>query len=86
MELLMAMRDLSPNSVIDYVKEVPVVDRAISCYRLKAFYGKGKVAKKDFAVWSMISIPLMIDADKRVFFNTKSLEADWGRATFLYRA
>ena len=84
MEFLMAMRHLRLDSVLDGEKEeVPVADRAISRDRLHAHYGKPKVAKH-FAVWSLISSSLKADADKRVFFSTKSPVAGWDRvASFI---
>ena len=72
MELLMAVRHLRLNSVLSGdEEEVPVAYRTISRDRLNAHYGNSEVAK-DFAVWSLISSSLKTDANKRVFFSTKS--------------
>ena len=72
MEFLMAMRHLRLNSVLSGdEEEVPVGDKTISRDRLNAHYGNSEVAK-DFAVWSLISSSLKTDANKRVFFSTKS--------------
>ena len=72
MEFLMATRHLR----LDYVlagekEEIPVADRTISRDRLHAHYGKSLVARY-VAVWNLISSSLKTDADKRVFFSTKS--------------
>ena len=86
MEFLMAMRHLRLDSVLSGDKEeVPVADRTISRDRLNAHYGNSKVAKY-FAVWSLISSSLKIDADKRVFFSTKSPVASWDRVASFHRA
>ena len=66
-------------------KEIPVADRTISQDRLNAHYGNSKVAKH-FAVWSLISSLLKTDADKRVFFSTKSPVAGWVRVASFHRA
>ena len=69
MEFFMAMRHLNQDFVLaDDKKEIPVADRTISPDRLHAhyLYGSPKVAKY-FAVWSLVSSSLKIDADKRVF-------------------
>ena len=79
MEFLMAMRHLFLDYVLAGDKEViPVADRTISRDRLHAHYGNSKVAKH-FAVWSLISSSLKTDADKRVFFSTKSPVAGWDK-------
>ena len=86
MEFLMAMRHLRLDSVLSGDKnEVPIADRTISRDRLNAHYANSKVAKH-FAVWSLISRLLKTDADKRVFFSTKSPEADWGRVASFHCA
>ena len=61
-------------------EKVPVVDRTISRNRLNVHYGNSKVAKH-FAFWSLISSSLKTDADKRVFFSTKSPVVRWDRVT-----
>ena len=66
-------------------EEVPVADRTISRDRLNAHYGNSKVAKY-FAVWSLISSSLKTDADKQVFFSTKSPLAGWERIASFHRA
>ena len=88
MEFIMAMRHLRLDSVLSSDKEeVPVADRTISRDCLNAHFGKSKVAKH-FAVWSLISSSLktQIDADKRVFFSTKSPVAGWERVASFLRA
>ena len=86
MEFLMAMRHLSLDSVLSGDKEeVPAMDRTISRDCLNAHFGKAKVAKH-FAVWSLISSSLKTDADKRVFFSTKSPVAGWERVASFRRA
>ena len=86
MEFLMAMRHLRLDSVLSGDKEeVPVVDRTISRDRLDAHFGKSKVAKH-FAIWSLISSSLKTDADKRVFFSTKSPVAGWESIASFHRA
>ena len=65
--------------------EIPVTDRTISRDRLNAHYGNSKVAKH-FAVWSLISSLLKTDADKRVFFSSKSPVAGWDRVASFHRA
>ena len=66
-------------------QEVPVADRAICQDCLHAHYGKSKVAKH-FSVWSLTSSSLKTNADKRVFFTTKSAMTGWYRVTFFHRA
>ena len=61
------------------------MDRTISRDRLNAHYGNSKVAKT-FAVLSLISSSLKTDADKRVFFGTKSPVAGWERVASFQRA
>ena len=64
MEFLMAMRHLHLDSVLTGDKE-EVLTRQIS------HHGNSKVAKH-FTVRSLISSSLKSNADKRVFFSTKS--------------
>ena len=86
MEFLMAMRHLRLDSVLSGDKEeVPVADRTISRDRLNAHYGNSKVAKHS-AVRSLILSSLKTDADKRVFFSTKSPVAGWDRVASLHHA
>ena len=86
MEFLMAIRHLRLDSVLSGDKEeVPVADRTISRDRFNAHFGKSKVAKHS-AVWSLISSSLKTDADKRVFFSTKSPVAGWERIASFHRA
>ena len=86
MEFLMAMRHLRLDSVLSGDKEeVPVADGTISRDCLNAHFSKWKVAKH-FAVWSLISSSLKTDADKRVFFSTKSPVAGWERGASFHRA
>ena len=86
MEFLMAMQHLHLDSVLSVDKEeIPVADRTISRDRLNAHYGNSKVAKY-FAVWSLISSSLKTDADKTVFFSTKSPVAGWDRVASFHRA
>ena len=75
----MAIRHLRLDYVLSGDKEdVHVADRTISRDRLNAHYGSSKVAKH-FAVWTLISSSLKTNADKGVFFCTKSPVARWDR-------
>ena len=86
MEFLVAMRYLRLDSVLSGDKEeVPVAERTILRDRLNAHYGNSKVAKT-FADLSLISSLLKTDADKRVFFGTKSPVAGWERVASFHRA
>ena len=86
MEFLMAMRHPRLDSALSGDKEeIPVADRTISRGCLNASYGNSKVAKH-FAVWSLISTSLKTDADKRVFFSTKSPVASWDRVASFHCA
>ena len=86
MEFFMTMQHLRLDYVLSGDKEeVPVADRAISRDRLNAHYDSSKVAKH-FAVWSLNSSSLKIDADKRVLFRAKSPVAGWDRVASFHRA
>ena len=86
MEFLMAMRLLRLDPVLSGdEEEVPVAGRTISRDRLNAHYGNSKVAK-NVSVWGLISSSLKTDADKRVFFSTKSPVAGWDRVASFHRA
>ena len=61
------------------------MDSTISHNRLKAHYGNSKVAKH-VAVRSLTSSSLNTDADKRVFFSTKSPVAGWDTVASFHRA
>ena len=86
MEFLKAMRHLRLDSVLSVDKEeVPVTDRTISGDCLNTHCGNSKVAT-DFAVWSLTSSSLETDAEKQVFFSTKSSVASWYRVASFHRA
>ena len=86
MEFLMAMRHLRLDSVLSVDKEeVSVTDRTISRDCLSTHCGSSKVATH-FAVWSLISSSLKTDAEKQVFFSTKSSVAGWDRVASSHRA
>ena len=82
----MTMRHFRLDSVLAGDNEkIPVTHRTISRDRLHAHYGNSKIARH-FAVWSLSSSSLRTDADKRVFFSTKSPVAGWDRVASFYRA
>ena len=86
MEFLMAIRHLRLDSVLSADKEeVLVTDRTISRDCLNTHCGNSKVATH-FAVRSLISRSLKTDAEKQVFFSTKSSVAGWDRVAFFHRA
>ena len=66
-------------------EKISVAHRTISRDRLHAHDGNSRIARH-FAVWSLRSSSLRTDADKRVFFNTKSPVAGWDRVASFYRA
>ena len=67
----MATRHLRLDSVLYGDKEVPVGDRTILRDSLNAHYGNSKMTKH-FTIWNLIPSSLKKNADKRVFFSTKS--------------
>ena len=82
----MAIRHLRLDSVLSVDKEeVLVTDRTISRDCLNTHCGNSKVATH-FAVWSLISSSLKTDAEKQVFFSTKSSVAGWDSVAFFHRA
>ena len=86
MEFLMAMPHLRLDSVLSVDKEeVPVTDRTISRDCLNTHCGNSKVATH-FAVWSLTSSSLKTDAEKQVFFSTKSSVASWDRVASFHRS